>query len=173
MTQGVVALTFADRCDDIDNRMKSIREQLLRYGCPRLRDYRGECTFGIWCDGIVRGHDAGIRFGGEVDESAQLPVCMPIDRVFSQPGFGTIVTGSLLRGRIECADELYIVPGDEVVRVRGLHVHGQSTNSVHARCRIACNINQDTHRIPKGAWLVAAESLHVGRVFDARSVVSA
>ena len=39
---------------------------------------------------------------------------------------------------------------------------------MHARCRIACNINQDAHRLPKGAWLVSAKSLHVGRVFDAQ-----
>ena len=167
VTQGVVALTFADRCDDIDKRMRLIREQLqdtVAQGFEMI-PVSAPSDYGVTELSAAMGR---ILDSNIVDESVQLPVCMPIDRVFSQPGFGTIVTGSLLRGRIECADELYIVPGDEAVRVRGLHVHGQSTDSVHARCRIACNINQDAHRLPKGAWLVSAKSLHVGRVFDAQ-----
>ena len=51
---------------------------------------------------------------------------LPIDRVFSMKGFGTVVTGTLVSGRVAVDDELAIKPGDRVVKVRGVQVHGES-----------------------------------------------
>jgi selenocysteine-specific elongation factor len=51
---------------------------------------------------------------------------LPIDRAFSMKGFGTVVTGTLLTGRIQLEDEMEIQPGGARVRVRGVQVHGQS-----------------------------------------------
>ena len=49
---------------------------------------------------------------------------LPIDRVFSMKGFGTVVTGTLVSGRIAVDDELAMAPGDRRVKVRGVQVHG-------------------------------------------------
>src|SRR5687768_1835175 len=49
---------------------------------------------------------------------------LPIDRAFSMKGFGTVVTGTLVSGRIAADDTLALVPGERVVKVRGIQVHG-------------------------------------------------
>ena len=54
---------------------------------------------------------------------------LPIDRVFSMKGFGTVVTGTLVSGRIAVDDELVVAPGDRLVKVRGVQVHGRATRS--------------------------------------------
>ena len=51
----------------------------------------------------------------------------PIDRTFSMQGFGTVVTGTLISGRVRPDDELALVPGGRRVRVRGVQVHGRRT----------------------------------------------
>jgi len=51
-------------------------------------------------------------------------VHLPVDRVFSRPGFGTIVTGTLQRGRLSVGEEVEILPGGMRARVRALQVHG-------------------------------------------------
>jgi selenocysteine-specific elongation factor len=65
---------------------------------------------------------------------------LPIDRVFSMKGFGTVVTGTLVSGRIAVDDQLAIVPGDLRVKVRGVQVHGQHRTDVRAGERCAVNV---------------------------------
>ena len=48
---------------------------------------------------------------------------LPIDRVFTMSGFGTVVTGTLVDGRLNVGDELEVVPSGRLVRVRGLQRH--------------------------------------------------
>src|ERR1051326_7405125 len=52
--------------------------------------------------------------------SATLPFRLPIDRVFTRPGFGTVVTGTLVAGTIRVGDAVEIVPQKLLTRVRGL-----------------------------------------------------
>ena len=54
---------------------------------------------------------------------------LPVDRVFSQPGFGTVVTGTLRRGRLSVGDTLALVPGGGIATVRGLQIHGRAVES--------------------------------------------
>jgi len=65
---------------------------------------------------------------------------LPIDRVFSMKGFGTVVTGTLISGTIRHGDELEIFPDRKKVRVRGLQVHSQSTEIAVAGERTAVNL---------------------------------
>src|SRR5690606_24932527 len=51
---------------------------------------------------------------------------LPIDRVFTVKGFGTIVTGTVLGGEVAVGDELSVLPGGLAARVRGLEVHGEA-----------------------------------------------
>lgn len=68
------------------------------------------------------------------------PVRLPIDRVFSVRGFGTVVTGTLVSGEIREGDELLAVPRSLPVKVRGLQVHGAAAPSAAAGRRLAVNI---------------------------------
>jgi selenocysteine-specific elongation factor len=65
---------------------------------------------------------------------------LPIDRVFTVKGFGTIVTGTVLGGAVALGDELVVLPGDRPVRVRGIEVHGAAAPRALAGHRAAINI---------------------------------
>jgi selenocysteine-specific elongation factor len=65
---------------------------------------------------------------------------LPIDRVFSIKGFGTVVTGTLVAGTIQEDTELVVLPGERVVKVRGLQVHGQRERTADPGRRVAVNL---------------------------------
>lgn len=67
-------------------------------------------------------------------------VRLPIDRVFSMTGFGTVVTGTLWSGEIKTGDTLEILPSRKLVRVRNLQVHGQRVEKALAGQRVAANL---------------------------------
>ncbi len=65
---------------------------------------------------------------------------MPIDRVFTLKGIGTVVTGTVYSGIIHVGDELEILPSNFKVRVRSLQVHSESVETAYAGQRVAVNI---------------------------------
>src|SRR6266496_2438752 len=65
---------------------------------------------------------------------------LPIDRVFSMKGFGTVVTGTLISGTIRKEDEMEVLPSGKRVRVRGIQVHDQPTEQAIAGQRTALNL---------------------------------
>jgi selenocysteine-specific elongation factor len=82
-------------------------------------------------------------------------VRLPIDRVFTMKGFGTVVTGTLLTGTIRREDELEISPTRQRVRVRGVQVHGQTADAAVAGQRTALNLaGATTEDLARGMSLV-------------------
>ncbi len=65
---------------------------------------------------------------------------LPIDRVFTVKGFGTIVTGTVLGGEVAVGDELHVLPSRLSVRVRGIEVHGGAVDKAIAGHRAAINL---------------------------------
>lgn len=65
---------------------------------------------------------------------------LPIDRVFTVKGFGTIVTGTVLGGRVALGDELSVIPSGLTARVRGIEVHGTAVEAAVAGHRAALNL---------------------------------
>lgn len=65
---------------------------------------------------------------------------LPIDRVFTMKGFGTVVTGTLISGTIQKEQELEVFPAGQIVRVRGVQVHGQAAEAAVAGQRTALNL---------------------------------
>src|SRR5262245_17886741 len=65
---------------------------------------------------------------------------LPIDRVFSMKGFGAVVTGTLIAGRVRKDEEVEIFPARKRARVRGVQVHGASTDQASAGQRTALNL---------------------------------
>jgi selenocysteine-specific elongation factor len=93
---------------------------------------------------------------------------LPIDRVFSMRGFGTVVTGTLTAGTLRVDDELAVLPSDRRVKVRGLQVHGAATSAADAGRRVAVNLGGvDVTEVSRGETLTRAESFGVTRRFDA------
>ncbi len=85
---------------------------------------------------------------------------LPIDRVFSIQGFGTVVTGTLWSGTISVGDSLLLTPLNRRVRVRGLQVHGEKLTTAEAGQRVAVNITGvEVAEIASGSLLLALEEV--------------
>src|SRR5262249_27263537 len=79
---------------------------------------------------------------------------LPIDRVFTMKGFGTVVTGTLISGTIRQEDELEVFPTGRRVRVRGVQVHGQEADYAVAGQRTALNLaGASTEDLMRGMML--------------------
>jgi selenocysteine-specific elongation factor len=88
------------------------------------------------------------------------PAYMPVDRVFALAGHGTIVTGTLMQGRIATGDALVLTPPGRTVRVRSLHVFGSKRDSAAGGTRVAVNLpGVDTGEVARGAVLASAQFL--------------
>jgi selenocysteine-specific elongation factor len=86
------------------------------------------------------------------------PAYLPIDRVFALPGHGTIVTGTLMQGRIRTGDTLSLQPSGKSVRVRSLQSFGQKRDVVEGGARVAVNVpSVAVHEIERGELLVAPQ----------------
>lgn len=93
---------------------------------------------------------------------------LPIDRVFSMKGFGTVVTGTLVSGRVSQDEELLIAPGDRLVKVRGVQVHGARQLQATAGQRAAFNLAAiDVDEVTRGQTLMAALAAEQTRIADA------
>ncbi len=68
------------------------------------------------------------------------PLRLPVDRVFTMKGFGTVVTGTLASGQLRVEDAVEILPGRQQARVRNLEVHGESVETARAGQRTAINL---------------------------------
>ena len=85
---------------------------------------------------------------------------LPVDRVFTVAGFGTVVTGTLLSGEIRVGDELELLPSGREGRVRGIQAHGAKAETGQAGQRLAVNIQgidlDQAHRgdvvVPRGVF---------------------
>jgi selenocysteine-specific elongation factor len=92
---------------------------------------------------------------------------LPIDRAFSMKGFGSVVTGTLISGKITEGDELELLPSKVNVRVRGLQVHNKSVHEAHAGQRTAVNLaGVDTAQIERGMVLAPPNRLRPAQVID-------
>ncbi|SDK56927.1 selenocysteine-specific translation elongation factor [Natronincola ferrireducens] len=97
------------------------------------------------------------------------PVRMPIDRVFTITGFGTVVTGTLVEGKITVEDTLEILPQKIKVRIRNIQVHGNSVETAYAGQRVAINLaNIKKEDIERGYVLAQVNSMETTMMIDVR-----
>ena len=92
---------------------------------------------------------------------------MPVDRVFSKTGFGTVVTGTLLSGRLRLGDVVEILPDMEEARVRTLQVHGSKVEEALAGQRVAVNLaGTERENITRGSVIAAPGMLNSSHRLD-------
>lgn len=86
---------------------------------------------------------------------------LPVDRVFTVRGTGTVVTGTVWSGSIARDQTIRVLPSGETARLRGLQVHGVECDVVHAGQRAALALaGVDRERLTRGAVLVAGPAWH-------------
>jgi selenocysteine-specific elongation factor len=92
---------------------------------------------------------------------------LPIDRVFTMKGFGTVVTGTLISGRISVGDEVEIQPVSQKAKIRGLQVHNRTVNTAEAGQRTAINLQGiDKDMVDRGDVLVVPGTFEPTRRID-------
>jgi len=94
---------------------------------------------------------------------------LPIDRVFTMTGFGTVVTGTLVDGSLKVGDEMEVSPGGLAVRIRGLQRHNKAAEEVGPGSRVAANLSGvDKSDIARGDVLARPRAVQPVRRIDAR-----
>ena len=92
---------------------------------------------------------------------------LPIDRVFSMKGFGTVITGTTISGKIRTGDEITIYPLGINSKIRGLQVHNQEVNEIRAGLRTAVNLQGiERAKIQRGNILASRDSLRTTYMVD-------
>lgn len=85
---------------------------------------------------------------------------LPIDRVFTMKGFGTVVTGTSISGEINTGDEVTIYPQGITSRIRGMQVHNKEVTRVKAGLRTAVNLQGiEKVELKRGDIVAAKDSL--------------
>jgi selenocysteine-specific elongation factor len=86
------------------------------------------------------------------------PVYLPIDRVFTLSGLGTVVTGTLMQGRIAAGETLVLEPGGKPAHVRSVGVFGATRGRADAGARVALSVpGIDRHEVARGHAIVGRE----------------
>lgn len=94
---------------------------------------------------------------------------IPIDRVFTIGGFGTVITGTLTEGRISVGDEVQIYPGNQTTKVRSLQVHSSMVETAYAGQRTAVNLlGIKKEDLERGNVLAARGSLKQTMMVDVK-----
>lgn len=94
---------------------------------------------------------------------------LPVDRVFTMKGFGTVITGTLVAGAVRREDELEVFPAGKKVRVRGVQVHGKNEERAIAGERTALNLaGVGKQELERGMTLAAPGLLQASSRFDVK-----
>ncbi|MDA8238757.1 MAG: selenocysteine-specific translation elongation factor [Nitrospiraceae bacterium] len=93
---------------------------------------------------------------------------LPIDRVFTLKGFGTVITGTAISGTVSLDEPVEILPAGIKTKVRGLHSHGRTIEKAHAGQRVAINLQGiDKESLKRGDVAVTPSSFSATKTIDA------
>ncbi len=122
--RGVIAITKADLVDPemLDLVQLDVAELVAGTALSNAPVIPVSATTGVGIDALK---DALASLAAAIPlRDAEGATRLPVDRVFSMRGFGTVATGTLTNGRLAVDDALEVMPGGRDVKVRGVQVHG-------------------------------------------------
>ncbi len=94
---------------------------------------------------------------------------MPVDRIFSVKGFGTVVTGTVISGSAAAGDDVLCAPGGTTAKIRGLQVHGTDATKTRAGMRCAVNLSGvSVEDIARGDVLIHPGSITPSHIIDVK-----
>ena len=103
------------------------------------------------------------------EKSLRTPFRLPVDRVFSVEGFGTVVTGTLIEGSMSEDEIAELVPSGLTAKIRNLQVHGKDVTTAYAGQRVAVNLaGLKKSDIQRGDAVAKPGTVHVGQMLDVR-----
>lgn len=165
---GLVVLTKSDLADDdmVEIARMDVAELVAGSFLERAPVVAASSKSGAGLDEV---REALASLAGTLPPRADnRAVRLPIDRVFSVKGFGTVVTGTLVAGEIREGDELIAVPRGLPVKVRGLQVHGAASSSAGPGRRVAVNVGGvEVSDLARGDTLANPNTLEATQRVDA------
>lgn len=103
------------------------------------------------------------------EKSVRVPFRLPVDRVFSVDGFGTVVTGTLIEGCMSEGDAAELVPSGSETRIRNLQVHGSTVHTAYAGQRVAVNLaGLKKTDVQRGDAVARPGSVRISRMLDVK-----
>jgi selenocysteine-specific elongation factor len=157
---GLVALTKIDMVDAewLELVKEDIREFLAGTFLEDKTIVPVSSASGEGIDAFVSALD---DLSGRIPERASSNLFrLPVDRVFTMKGFGTVITGSLMSGKVKIGDNVVIYPSGIPSKVRGVQVHGESVEVAHSGMRTAINFQGlEKASIERGQVLSSANAL--------------
>jgi selenocysteine-specific elongation factor len=145
--------------------LREVAALLARTRVPAQPAHVVDSVSGRGIDGLKAALFASCREAGDRGEPA-LPY-LPVDRAFTLKGIGTVVTGTLVRGRLTEGDAVSLA--GETWRVRSLHNHGERVDTIGAGHRVGVNVaGLPAGAVRRGDTLVAPGYPHVGRFLNVR-----
>ncbi len=167
VSRGVVVITKADRADEdlIGLVREEATELLARTPLAGSPVVVTSAVTGQGLDELVAELD---RVAEQVQpRDIEGPARMPVDRSFTIAGHGTVVTGSLQRGRLREGQEVEIIPAGLRSRLRRLEVHGETVREVAAPARVGVNTSDVAKgQVARGAQVVEPGSMRVAWLLD-------
>ena len=151
----VIALSKIDKVDNIvaSNIEEQIRVRIKGTNFQNVKIIRTSIKNGTGLD-ILKNEILSLSENVQKAQDRGM-FYMPIDRVFSKRGFGTIVTGTVLSGMLEKNSEVDVFPSEGVGVIRSLQTHGTETDMIKLGDRAAINISNIEHSLFKrGSVLV-------------------
>ncbi len=160
VTQAIVAITKIDLVEE-EEQVDLVREELEKllqaHGIKALAFCPLSSTTGAGFDQLKQTFAEILSKMPARNTKGSL--FLPVDRVFSKSGFGTVITGTLVSGKIAVGDQIFVEPGDLSARVRRLETHGHTINEAHPGQRVACNIVvKDGEKLSRG-FVLSGEAI--------------
>ena len=164
---GIVAVTKIDMVDEewLELALDDIRNFV---GGTFLEDAAVATVSSVTREGIPEFIKALDELAAKIPERPPSDLFrLPIDRVFTIKGFGTVITGTLISGRVQVGDTIMIYPSGIKSKVRGIQVHNKSAEEAVAGMRTAINFQGlEKEAISRGEVLSKPKSLESSYMVD-------
>jgi len=167
VSRGIVVINKTDLVDSdwLEFIQEEVREGLKGTVFEQAPIFPVSASNGQGISELIQGIDQIID---EVEtKTTSGPVRLPVDRVFSIQGFGTVVTGTLHNGTVRLGQELAIEPEHIMAKVRSIQVHNEKVEEAEAGQRVAINLaGVNLSDIDRGAVVITPGEYPSGNILD-------
>ncbi len=166
--RGIVVLTKSDLVDDewadiVEEDVKKLVKGSFLENAPFIR------VSSYTSKNIAKLNEMIINMVSDIGDRKNDPELfrLPIDRVFTMEGFGTVITGTLQEGSVSLGDEIMLYPKEKLLKIRGIQSHGQKEEKAFAGQRVALNLlNIRKEELERGDILAYKNSIIKTKLID-------
>ena len=165
--RGIVVLTKSDLVDEemIELVKEDVKEHLVGTFLENQPMIPVSSITGAGLEELVETIDDMAK--DVADKPEHIPARLPIDRVFSLQGVGTVITGTLVEGKISQNDILTVYPSEREVRIRKIQNHNEDVDVAYAGQRVALNLTGvDKNLLHRGDVLAKEDTMKSTMMLD-------